>query len=205
MRCFVVGDDPALDVIHIPMMSTPVKNDRYMDVSRKLLVISNTKEINEEYILMYDDIYLLQPTSEEEIKKTYGREELTDLGKYRRMGDKHYIDIWRSTYDYIKTYRDTQDKKTYDWETHLPRWIEKAKMKEVIKRFKLTENNKLPTGMYHGHYVEETVLMDETIQSDLFTHKPKWDLDLEFSRKYLNLYDDAIVPELVERIKAHMA
>jgi len=210
-RCFVVGDDPLLDVIHLEApqrVEIHVSNQpRYVDQARKQWVMVNNKDINDDFVLMYDDIFLLQPTSEKEIKTRYGRKEITSIEEYmkERLGDMGYKRIWKATYDYVKMLRDGKGLKTYDWEAHLPRYMVKEKLKWVIKTFDLVNTPKLISGVYDGHFNKKTTLISEMTQADLWTHNPGMDLAFEFTKKYMNIYDDAIIPELVERMKEHMA
>lgn len=210
-RCFVIGDDPKLDVIHLeapPRVEIHTSNQpRYIDQTRKAWAVVNNKEIGDEFVWMYDDIYFLQPISAKEIKISYGRKEITCIDEYmkERLGDNGYKRIWRSTYDYVKMMRDGKGQKTYDWEAHMRRYMIKDKLKWIIKTFDLTNTAKLTSGIYDGHFNTKTTVIDEMTQADLWTHTPKTDLELEFTKKYMNIYDDAIIPELVERMKAHMA
>ena len=207
-RCFVVGDDPELpDAIHVKAPPV-VKMDRVtgqpvnLDLLNKLGAIIENPEINEEFILMYDDIFILQPTTKEELMTCYGRAEVINPEAYirTRNGGRPYKKLWVSTYDYLVSYRLQRGLKTYDWETHLPRYIEKGKMDWLIKSLNLRDIPKIPTSLYSGYYFEDTTLVTPGLQSDIWTHKPGMDFDKEFACKFMNMYDDVIVQDFLNHM-----
>jgi hypothetical protein len=208
VRCFVVGDDPGLDVIHIPVerFKEEHKQPRHMDFMKKLDAILDSA-INEEYILIYDDVFLLKPVTRADFKITYGITEVTDPEEYikTRTGTSPYKRIWLSTYDYLYFDQLTKGRKLYDWETHLPRLREKTKVKDIIDSYALKQVPRLPEGLYEGRYSEETVIMEDDLQSNIWTHKPGMDFGKEFSKKFMNISDNVIVPEFVELMEKHMA
>ena len=204
-RCFVVGDDPKLDVNYIPVDKYVGGHSQYrhMDQMKKMDMLWDS-DVNEEFVLMYDDIYLLQPTTKEELQITYGCAEVTDVYGYikTRKGTGGYKRLWTSTYDYIKTFRDVKGLKTYDWETHLPRFMLKSKLKHLIDTLNLRNTPKLAYSLYAAYYSDETTIMPPSLQSDLWTHKPGMDFDAEFDKKFMNIYDNVIIPEFVDKMKA---
>jgi len=204
-RCIVVGDDPNLDVIHIscPYIDSTKYNFRERDVIYKFKTIANSDEIGDEFVLMCDDLYILQPIDYEEIKKSYGRAEITSIPDYlrKRKGSMDYKSAWRATYEYVVTIRYTKGLKTYDWETHLPRYMIKSRVKFIMDTFDLEQNPRLVMGLHDGYEVEKTELIPEGLQADLWTHKPGMSFDDELAKKYMNLYDDAIIPELIGKME----
>ncbi|KKM70718.1 hypothetical protein LCGC14_1437940 [marine sediment metagenome] len=210
VRCFVIGDKPTpmLDVIHLEAPPLIEKDEvhgqpRHFDRNNKFSVLLKS-EVNEGFVLMWDDIFILKPTTKDEIMKTYGRcgVEYPEAYIKTRMGGTPYKKIWLSTYDYIKTFRDTKGLKTYDWETHLPRFMEKHKIKWLIDTLRLGNVAKLHTGLYSAHFGGETTIMPEGFQSDIYDHKAGMDFDKEFACHHMNIGDNAIVPELIDRMKA---
>ena len=182
----------------------------HFDVLNKFTKIIEDDRVGEEFILMYDDIFLLQPMTKADFK-TYGKHEVDDVAEflqrkegkdYVRGGSVMYREMWKATYNYITIERKRSGQKMYDWETHLPRLMEKTKLKDVIDSYGLKYVPMLITSLYSHEYGGETTLMDEMTQSDLYTYKPtKHDLEHEFSKKFLNLGDDACTPEIIEIIK----
>ena len=207
--CFVIGDDPKLEATHLkaPKLlkqgDDPMGQHVNLDLLNKLQGIIDSPVVNEEFILMYDDIFLLKPTTEEQIKTTYGRCEVTNPAEYirTRCGGTPYKRLWLSTYDYIITYRHSKGLKTYDWETHLPRFMEKSKLKTLIKDLNLRDIPKIPTSMYSAYYGGDTKIIEEGFQSDIYTHVPKMDFDKEFECQFMNIGDSVIVPSLINKMK----
>lgn len=217
VRCFVIGDKPTpmLDVIHLEAPPLVERDDihgqpRHFDRNKKLQVLFDS-EINEEFVLIWDDVFILKPTSREQIMKTYGRCEVKYPEAYirTRCGGRPYKKIWLSTYDYIKTFRDIKGLKTYDWETHLPRYMEKTKLKWLIDILKLNNVAKLHTGLYQAgcfadgfpdYEIPETIVMPEGFQSDIYSHEPHMCFDTEFDAHYMNIGDNVIVPEFIKHM-----
>lgn len=208
VRCFVVGDDPGLDVIHVkapPVVieDTTHKQPQHWDLNNKFDAILDS-EVGEEFVLMYDDIFMLKTTTKEEIMKTYGRCEVDNPEEYirhNRHGGSPYKRLWLTTYNYIKPFRDLKGLKTYDWETHLPRFLLKTKLNEVIDGFLLRKLPKIHTSLYSAHHGGETFLMPEGFQSDIWTHTPGMDFEKEFACHYMNIDDNVIVTEFIKRMK----
>ena len=207
VRCFVIGDDPKLDVIHIeapPVVDVDkvTGQPRQKDHMKKYQVLLGS-EVNEEFVLMWDDIFILKPTDEKEIRKTYGRCEVTDPYEYikTRSGGRPYKRLWLATYEHILSYRKSKGLKMYDWETHLPRYMEKSKLKELIDDHYLRDIPKLATGMYQAYYGGETHIMPEGFQADLYDHTEPMDFDKYFKCHHMNIGDNVIVPGLTDRMK----
>ncbi len=208
VRCFVVGDipTPMLDIIHVPapdvvMKDTVHKQPRLMDLNNKFTTILGS-EINEEFVLMYDDIYMLKPTSKKEIMTTYGVCEVTDPLAYikTRMGGRPWKELWLATYNYIVTDRHSKGLKTYDWETHLPRFMEKTKLKWVFDNLNVDKIPRIHTSLYPAYFSEETKVIPEGFLSFLYEHTPGMDFDAEFKKHYMNIGDNVIVTELVKKM-----
>ena len=210
-RCIVLGDEPIglkQDVIHIPGPSRVdehySKQKQHVDKLRKMTEMANNPLIGDEFVLMYDYIFLLKETSLEDLKINWARAEINNIDDYMksglRLGDRSYKKIWRATYEFIKMIRDSEGKKTYDWETHTPRFINKAKLRELLNKWDLETNPKIVTAIYDGYHADNTKIITKDIQSDLWTHKPGMDFDKEFNKHYMNIYDDIIVPEFVDKM-----
>lgn len=211
-RYFVVGDKPDIsheDVIHIPgpprVVGHPSKQKQHIDKLRKMTEMANNPLIGDEFVLMYDDIFLLKPTTAEDLKINWARAEVNIIDEYLkspiRMGDASYKKIWRATYEYIWMIRYSDGKKTYDWETHTPRYLEKEKLKDLLGRFDFETNPKIVTALYDGFHETNTQIINSDIQADLWTHKPGMDFGPEFEKQYMNIYDDVIVPEFIGKME----
>ena len=207
-RCFVVGDDPGFDTIHIPsppqVKGPQSTQPQHVDKLQKMSIMANHPDINEEFVLMYDDIYLMKPTTVDDLKINWARAEVGSIAEYLksgiRTGDRSYRNVWRDTYEYIKMVRYENGEKTYDWETHTPRYLEKTKLKGVIKKIDPL-NPVIVTALYDGYYAHNTKIIDETVQTDIWSHTPGMDFEKLLDVQYLNIYDNVIVPEFIEQMK----
>jgi hypothetical protein len=197
---YVVGDDPELDVNHIPV--DRVENSKYgfyrhFDQIRKLKAAMEV--IKDEFVLMYDDIYIIKPTSAEKLRQIYALSEIEDLSEYSatRKGSPLYRDCWRATYNRILEYRDD----LYDWETHLPRHYDVEMLKYIIKTYSLDRGAYLSYSMYAAQFGKPHIV-DETVQQSVLEYRPtqvNW--DKTFSARYLNTDDNGISGEFVKLMK----
>lgn len=207
VRCFVVGDDPGLDVIHVQappvvMVDKVTEQPRQKDHVNKYDTVLNTPEINEQFVLMWDDIYILKPTDEKEIRKTYGRCEITDPYEYikTRSGGRPYKRLWLATYEFLFADLKRKGKKLYDWENHMPRFMEKSNLSKLMDDYFVRDIPKLVTGLYMAYYGGETTIMPDGFQADIYDHFPGLDFDKAFEAHHMNIGDNVIIPELVDRM-----
>lgn len=202
VRCFVVGDDPKLDVEWIPCKRVVHGNipwERHVDQLEKFRATVDS-EVNDDFVWIYDDTLFLQPVTEEMITQTYGYNRVEDVDKYIRKWSRTYALIWKNTYRIIRDFKD----ELYDWETHLPRYLNKEKLMRIIENYDLHNNNLITTSLYHAHYEEGTVLMKD-LQYDLISWPPKVTLKEGFERPFLNLMDQAITFEFIDYLNAHLS
>jgi hypothetical protein len=175
----------------------------HFDILNKFNVMIADDRINDEFILMYDDLFLLHPMTKKDFKN-YARCEIQNVNDYyaKRAGSGIYKMMWKSTYDYLSLECLRSGRTLYDWETHLPRLMTKSGLSEVIDKYGSKYIPMLMTSFYSYEFGGETVLMDETTQSDLYTINPyHTNLDHEFSKSFMNLGDDAITLDLIQRFK----
>ena len=194
---WVVGDDPTpLKANFIPAerIITHVTNCPIdMDVIKKFRVILDS-EIGDEFILMYDDIFLLQPMTYEEITTTYARFKVDDIMSYRRSWSRNYKFLWRNTYNLIKEFRED----IYDWETHLPRHLKKEGLERVIDEYDCDNIPLIATSLYSAKYGGETVIMDDYTQFNIL--RIDVNLELGFQCKFMNIMDDSITLRFKEKM-----
>lgn len=211
-RCIVVGDKPPVsfgDIIHIPAPpfpeQHPSKQRQTVDKTNKMEVMATHPDIGDEFVIMYDDVFLLKPTTVDDLKINWARQEITYIEEYmqsgKRTGDRSYREMWRSTYEFIKMIRDEREQKTYDWETHTPRYFEKSKLNDLFRKFDFEYNPKLVQALYDGFHAHNTQIINDEIQTDLWSHEPGMDFVKLLDVQYLNIYDNVIVPEFVEQLK----
>lgn len=199
-RCIVVGDDPKMDVEHIPVkrIETAAADVRHVDVINKLKAVCEL-DITE-FVLMYDDIFFLRKISRRDITTTYALCKIDDLNTYNRgKGGLLYSRLWLETYKKIAE----MEVEMYDWETHLPRYMLVDRVKWLIDTFDLMHNGLIISSLYAAMWGEKPVLLSEndTIRSHVDAMGPGVDLDKAFSRKFLVIDDNACTPNMTDRIK----
>jgi hypothetical protein len=205
VRCFVVGDDPELEgVTHIPaklIETVSYGYARHFDIIRKLQL--SLPHLEDEFVLMYDDIYILNPVGIDDLKEVYARDPIDDIESYMRgrPGDMSYKSGLKSTLHYIKDHLGRDD--LYDWETHLPRYFVKSGIEFLIRESKLDMQNVFITSLYPAYYSGTPNLGWKDVQYDIWTWTPAMtdELDENFKKLFLNLTDDALVPSVIKKIK----
>jgi hypothetical protein len=203
VRCFVVGDDPGLpDIIHVPAQRIEISKrgySRHFDVIRKLQAVLPL--LGPEFVLMYDDIFILHPITKDQLKTVYARCQVEDIDKYvrTRVGDMSYKGAFRNTLIYIRDSFGRED--IYDWETHLPRYFVTEGIRKLIYSLRLDQQAYFITSLYPAYYSNKPDLNWQGIQSDMWTWGPGLDLDKEFSKQFLNIGDDALVNPVIDKIK----
>ena len=210
-RYFVVGDKPevSMDVTWIDSprvaMGDHPHSRGHLDKQAKFRKIINSPEIGEDIVIMCDDIFILKPQTEEDLKINWAKTEVTYIPDYlrseMRTGTVPYKQNWKATYDFIFMIRAGNRKKTYDWETHTPRFVEKSKFKDMLERYDFTTNPMFPISVYDGLYAENSQIMPEGMQADLWSHTLGMDFDPYFECTYMHIYDNIIVPEFVQKMK----
>jgi len=193
--CWVVGDDPGLDVNWIKtdrVITHPSNHPIDIDVIRKFRTIIDS-DINEEFVLMYDDIFLIKPVTRKDLEVVYGRCKIDNVNTYSRPWSTSYRRLWQKTYKMIQDITEN----VYDWETHLPRFLEKYALKQVLDAYMCDENPLIATSLYSAHFAEETkVLTNE--QSNLLNTVV--DIDKAFDCTFMNIMDDTITLEFKNKM-----
>lgn len=197
-RCIVVGDDPELDVEYIPVErieSSKWGYYRHFDQIKKLKAYLS--EVNEDFVLMYDDIYLLNYVSKRDLQQVYAKCAINDVSEYiaERKGDPSYKRCWMNTYNRIREFRDD----LWDWETHLPRFYEAEKLNYIIDRYNLTKVDYLAYSLYAAEFSGEPKVIDETVQSKVIEYTPhhtNWERD--FSAKFMDTADNGLSGEFIK-------
>lgn len=213
-RLIVVGDKPdvSMDVIHIPGYPRYEQHPsgragyrQHVDQYFKKLAMVESDLIGDEFVVMYDDMFLLQPTTKDDLKINWAKAEVDVIDDYLRSdirrGDLSYKRIWRSTYEGVKMIRDFKGLKTYDWETHTPRYFEKEKLDKILHTFDFINSPRIVSGIYDGMYAENTQIITPEIHSDLYTDNHNIDLDKEFEKCLMNIHDNAIVSDLIKHME----
>jgi len=201
-RCIVVGDDPGLDVIHVPctaVESSKLGYYRHFDMLKKIQTALKTIK-SKDFVMMYDDIFILNPISKQQLKKIYAKERIIDINEYmdRRKGDPSYKRCWASTYNRIAEFRED----LWDFETHLPRYFKVNNLISIIERYRLEKVAYLVSSLYAAEYCEKPILITDKIQRNIIQDTPLHnEYDKDFNAMFLNVSDEGITQEFRSRME----
>ena len=143
-RVWIVGDLPdwIRDVEHIPHTRCEGMNQNTtFDAITKLLLFCNHPDTLDEFIRMYDDIYLISPVDRHEIGKV--------KAMYDWQGINHHnYDIWYQ--QLIRTMKAVIHRGFHGWntESHFPELFDKVYMRNIIHSYKALENRFLTSTLY---------------------------------------------------------
>jgi hypothetical protein len=193
-KIFVYGDDPKIKGvtwIKTDKIRTE-KNSKTTDINSKILKIANNKEINEDFVYLYDDIILLRPCTEVDFKSTRAMDYASKPGAYfgpNAKPSRTWINQWLKTMLTLKQYQ----LPTWNYETHLPRWYNKTQIREVMERYRVMDNVLLFASLYFNTlYVapDESLDQNKTIKAGLYDpHEKAW-IDRNVPGKLFLNYDN---------------
>ncbi|MCK5017016.1 MAG: hypothetical protein KAS32_08085 [Candidatus Peribacteraceae bacterium] len=121
--------------------------ENYYDTLNKVKLASLSDDLNENILYVYDDILLLKTQDKEQIKTLYAGGRYMDKQEYwnNPRGNK-----WRNTIfqaiDRARGYGEV-----FLYETHLPRYYEKSKLREMFKMFPIDQMD-IPYAMATLYY-----------------------------------------------------
>ena len=169
-RIWIVGDLPpwTVNVNHIPhVRNNTINLTNCYDACSKLELVINHPEISEDFIYMYDDIYLLKDTSREELE--YPLYAVSDMAKSvdRNLSTKHMRMRWETC--------DTLLRHGYgacNFENHLPKVFSKTLMREIFDQYDPKANRLVFSTLYYNTFLGEIepVLLhkDDTVKAEFF-------------------------------------
>lgn len=176
-RVSIIGDRPPtlgnglLHYKHDQLKAAPLVKSKYelqndsrvrcADVCEKMEIILNS-ELNDRFVYMYDDQWLLRPMNEEYLMRRVAMHEMHS--QVRDVRRDHYKLKW-NTFDAL---REAGLTRIWDYETHMPRLFEKQKMRQVFEKFNPGKNALLFSTLYFNwHYPEH----EPEVLSRLDCHK----------------------------------
>lgn len=150
-RVTIVGDKPKGlgEFWHVPhVRAADQRYPKALDSVRKMEAIIAAKHIQDGFVYMYDDTYLLRPMDAMYIRQRVAKCEMALDFHINGSGRKHNVALS----DTVKALRDAGFKRIWNYETHTPRFFEKRKMQEVIDTYKPGENRLLLATLYFNHH-----------------------------------------------------
>lgn len=198
-KIFVIGDAPGVTgVIHIPVTQIKGRGCKPKDAINKLKVICDCKQINTDFIYCYDDQILLRPITENWFNKIIANEHVKDYTQHWN-GAKGVIPDqgWRSLFLNTFAMLTKRGLPLYNFETHLPRKLNKQMVLNVIEAYGDKLESMLFNSVYYNtHKISPNVLLkvQNTIKAGLHRAYDKDERMLEEMKGkiWLNYSDPAV-------------
>lgn len=132
-KILVVGDKPPwYNGPHLRVKRVkPGKYRAFRDSLNKLIIATASKETDEEFVWMMDDIYINRPVGDAVLKAHYYQRVMTS----ERLKKQKPKNKWQRLK--IETFKrlESKGKPMRDYGTHLPQFVEKSKFKAMVRDF----------------------------------------------------------------------
>jgi len=142
----IIGDKPSWYQGHIirkKRVPASKINRAFRDMLSKVFYIASHAEIDSECVWMMDDVYFLKPFTLEDIKAPRAE------AWRRSMGNS-----WQKRKTASMEALASRGLTHHDYATHMPHWLEKAKLRTMFDDFNLHENTMLWEVLYGNLYRE---------------------------------------------------
>jgi len=165
---WVVGDLPdwIQNVKHIPHQKAEMTNaGATYDAVSKLKLYIDSIESPDQFLRMYDDVYLTGVRTMKQMQVTrylFTNEELNS-GEFASGGIVWRDQVFRSTVAVVR-----MGYPGYMTETHCPEVFEKEKMRKIFEMFDPLENRLLTSTLYFNVFPYELMLKDRKVERALF-------------------------------------
>lgn len=205
-KIFVVGDHPRmLGVTHIPCERIKGRrNAKAFDATKKLIKIVNTPQIDDNFIYMYDDIIFLKNLSIKDFIPVMAIDHVKNTQEYFNKGrvpSEEWIKPFKLTIEALKH----EKLPTYNYETHLPRYLNKERVAQVIDKFDLEKNAYMFSTLYYNSFYSkpDIQIRGSLIKADITIPYEENDLVKQVKgRKFLNYNDMGLNKALQQYIKS---
>lgn len=155
----IVGDMPEGinrdKVIHIQHKKNhALENARYMDAQLKLIAALESPLVSHEFLCMYDDIYFNKDFTANFFRNTLlAQRDRTyySLEQIGGSGSREWKLLLLKTMQALKNHGILGK----DFESHLPRWVEKEKMLEVVAQFDLKNTAYQRWTLYYNYILSK--------------------------------------------------
>lgn len=128
------------------------KFTRAFDIARKLEIICDTSWISDDFMYMYDDQYFVNPTDLSDISGAIAMAEVVRKTDNRRFGSDVWRELMNKTIDALK---ESGHDRVFNYETHLPRVLNKHKLKILTDAYNLHKNPLLFNTLYFNEYFHQ--------------------------------------------------
>ncbi len=203
-----VGDlPPGISAHHIPhKRESGVFRTNCLDACRKMELILDSKEISDDFILMYDDLYLLKDVNRSFFDRFYVVNKLLET---RPRGNHARLRIETG-----KALVKNGIEDPFNCETHLPRLYNKDLLREIWEKYQPKENRLLTSSLYFNEFYrdEEPIQLGVNdmikaefhgIKNEYSTHSNiyTWIDEYLEDKVILNHNDKGLTPNLIRWIQ----
>lgn len=149
----IVGDKPTWYTgKYLP--THPIRGKRFtraFDIARKLEIICDSKLITDDFLYMYDDQYFINPVQLADLSGAIAISEIVKREE-ARVGSEVWKELLKRTVDAL---HESGCERIYNYETHLPRVLNKARLKLVLDAYQLHKNPLLFNTIYFNEYFHQ--------------------------------------------------
>jgi len=171
-------DGPLIEQERIPRNKSKGFRRGLRDVLAKMETLSRHPDVDDDFVWMMDDVFMVQDTTREQLKVARG---------FRKIGSSR-INGWQSVKTDTGNRLREMGKSAIDCATHLPHYVEKKKLAELFQVFNPLEETFLWEVAYqnfHGHVFEKHdpfLRRVKTVQDD------QWYDRISKRSHFLNIY-----------------
>ena len=200
----LLGDSPKwYNGLHIP--TDQVRGMRFakcFDITNKLLHLFESDIVEDEFIYMYDDIYMISDVSMDDFRKIVAMEKYEPGRKVKGASAN-----WQALFD--NTFGELSLPLMYNYETHLPRLLKKSWLRLIVKSYNLYKKPMLFNTLYFNEFYDKPdVVLTELNEIKAGVYKVMTTDQIEklcTGKKFLNhsenTYNDKMVRFLNDRFK----
>lgn len=147
----IIGDLPTwYKGKHIPVKA--IRNKRFtraFDIANKLNIICQSEMISKDFVYMYDDQYFINNVMLEDISGAIAMSEIHKVHPVN-AGSEVWRELMNRTVVALKD--NGCDGRIYNYETHLPRVLNKQRLKLIIDAYQLKSTPLLFNTLYFNEY-----------------------------------------------------
>lgn len=201
-RVVVIGDKPKWlkNVLHIPVAQDKTKHEN-VNANIKAAIADN--QISDEFVLMNDDFFIMQPLDKIEPLHFGNMQEVIDHYRERYQEDTPYI---QNMVHAMKLLQSHGYANPYSYELHMPMVMQRSKLKELYEEY---DGRLYQFRSYYGNYAQVggdkvtdvKVFLDPTHNDKLFNDNPRKYLA---SQQYLSAtggaFKKGIVGEFIRNV-----
>lgn len=182
----VVGDRPKISGVEFMHVESSREPFRAIDIHNKLQTIINDVRVPENFVWMYDDLYFINRVNIGNLKEVYALDDLSGRppSSWEFDASKKWERMFRDTMDIVIGL----NKPPINYETHLPRFLSKKKLQQLINKFDLLNRKLLFSSLYFAGTKNPTFLKPKTDRIKLGIYMPFESLEVLESKLKDNLF-----------------